>query len=150
MTTTATATTRLNVAGFSGTYEITRGRARVIGYFRDASFPNEKSVPDMGEVFYVEVPEGMRRRGLGYTLVADAIKLMRRKGAKTVVMRGKFTDGGRAIVAKLVRNGLISPAKRTAASGTSIHDILIGVSEHSEHRVRRAVSRIDALLARQG
>ena len=94
----------------------------VQAYYRNADFPGDSGKRSRGEIFFVE--SKTQRQGIGTKLVIDALATMRADGAETVNMTAQSSDGGRALVAGLVRRGVISEAIRTADSGKSEHRIL--------------------------
>lgn len=76
------------------------------GYLFNADFPNQRSKPTRGELFYIEVPERLRRRGIGTSLALDALRQMLANGATTVNM-DVTTNEGLALIESLIRNGYI-------------------------------------------
>ena len=97
--------------------------ATAIGYTSNADFPNYRSSPTRGELFFVTVPEEHRRKGIGLSLSIQAIQLMKSKGCKTVNM-SPTSVGGSAIINALKQKGLISDPIRTSPTGKKEYQIL--------------------------
>jgi hypothetical protein len=97
--------------------------AVVNGYYKDQDFPGDTFSQKRGEVFLTEVPESERGKGLGYSLTKDAISLISANGGETVNLSPTST-GGKAIVSKLIKEGVISDALRKSATGKAEHAIL--------------------------
>ncbi len=107
-TTTQTAPDRFEIRTASG--------AAVTGYFRNQDFPGQDTKPDRAELFFVNVPAAEQRKGVGKGLAIDALRLLEKNGAKTVNMNAT-TPGGKALVASMLKDGLISGPIQTSATG---------------------------------
>jgi len=117
------ASLRFNV-GAADTFEIAHeSGAKVTGYLKNQDFPNQPATPTRGELFYAEVPEGKQRSGIGTSLAVDALQLMRVNGVETVNMHGT-TAAGRALIAKLQRDNLLSEPIQTSPTGKAEYKIL--------------------------
>lgn len=104
--------------------------AHAIGSVRNADMPNERGHPERGELFYLEVPEGSRRRGLGLATAIRALRLIRAHGSKTVAMNA-VSPGGRAMIAKLIDVGAISGPLRQTPSGKA--EYLISLQNEAQN-----------------
>jgi len=81
-------------AAFRNDFDIIAKGAHVSGQVRDVDFPGEKFVATRGEIFRADTG-GDERKGLGTSLVRDALNLLRANGSTTVNMNGT-TAAGRA------------------------------------------------------
>ncbi len=96
--------------------------SHIAGYLYNADFPGDSESPTRGELFYAEVPKGSRREGTGKSLALDAIAMMKNRGTKTVNM-ATTSDEGRALLASLLKAGVISGPLRTSATGKAEYAI---------------------------
>lgn len=118
------ATVELNYGKQAEAFKIQAGGAHVLGYVKNQDFPTSYEFkPTRGEVFYAQVPAASQKRGVGTSLVRDALALMRANGTETVNM-STTSDAGRKLVDKLIREGDISSPIQTAPSGKAEHRIL--------------------------
>jgi hypothetical protein len=104
-----------------------------IGYAYNADFPNDIGSPSRGELFLVNVPEEVRRKGAGKAISIEALKLMTSHGAETVVMHATSV-GGQRIIDSLIMDGYISEPIRASSTGKKeyrIHND--GVWDADEH-----------------
>lgn len=101
--------------------------AAVSGYYQNQDFPGEKTKSDRGEVFLVQVNKGNRFKGIGYNLTEDAINIISANGGKTVNLSAT-SEGGRAIIKKLIANNIISGPIKTSETGKAEYNIISGWS----------------------
>jgi len=113
-----------NIGGDSDTFRIDGPHgSRGSGYWRNHDFPGESGKRDRGEIFFITA--GSRKRaGLGTSIARDMLAVLRKNGTRTVNM-SPTTREGRALIAKLVREGDIELI-RTSASGKAEYRILKG------------------------
>jgi len=98
------------------------GGERVTGYVGGQDIGKKPSEATRGELYYIEVPKSAQRKGVGLELATKAIEHMKASGAKTVNI-SPTSDGGRALIAKLVATGVISEAITTTESGKAEYTI---------------------------
>ena len=91
-----------------------------------ADFPGERSSPTRGELYFGEVPEEHRGKGLGTAMVGEALDVMVRHGATTVVT-SPTSQSGAGLINKAIKNGWISKPIRTSETGKTEHNILKGI-----------------------
>ena len=105
--------------------------ATIIGYVRDRDFPGEKKKTTRGEVFILQVNE--KGKGIGTSIMLDALRLMKENGTKTV----KFTSPskeGKPFNDTLIRKGYIKLLKVSDRTGTSEYEITDKVLEETMPR----------------
>ncbi len=117
------------VGGTPESFEITTtSGAKQSGYLNNSDFPYDSFSPTRGELFYAEVPKSLQRKGIGTSLVTDALRLMHKNGAVTVNI-SPTSEGGRRLVESLKKNSLIEGPLRTSVTGKSEYKITIDESE---------------------
>jgi hypothetical protein len=117
-----------------------------MGQVRNGSFPGEEMNPKIGEIFLIE--STVKQKGVGTSLIKDALNLMVENGSDSVVMTIPKTADGKAFVQSLIKKGLISDAIKTAESGTTLHNIQQahteqGVQQGKETQVKRKLNASD-------
>ncbi|KKN24853.1 hypothetical protein LCGC14_0890550, partial [marine sediment metagenome] len=116
----------LGIGGMPDSFRIsTPEGAKVIGNVRNAAFANKPVSPTRGELFMAEVPAGIQRQGIGTRLSIDALRLMQKNGITTVKMFAT-TESGKAVLARLIREGDISEPIARSEAGATEHTILLG------------------------
>lgn len=121
--TTQGVTTTFNPHRTQDSFEIKhKSGATVTGFWQNQDFPNDTQSVTRGEIFLTSVPEVEQHKGLGYSLNADAIKLLKKNGAKTVNL-SPVSEGGKAIVDKMMRDGLIHGPIRTSTTGKAEYSL---------------------------
>ena len=121
---------RTGFAGITESFEISLpSGARVTGYTHNQDFPNDVSSPTRGEVFYAEVPEDDRRKGIGTSLFKDALRLMQTFGTETVNL-STTSDAGRGFVKQMIKDAVISEPIRTSETGKAEYTILLKAQKH--------------------
>ena len=108
----------------SGRVEVIHPKGKATGYLRNRDMPGEANVESQGELFFVERDKD-GPSGLGFSLAKDALRVIRGDGAETVILRNPSTDVGKALVQRLIGEGIIGPAIKTAESGTSLHRLTL-------------------------
>ena len=117
------ASVQMGVAGFPESFQIsTPDGASITGYVTNADFPEDSGSATRGELFFSEVPEDMRRRGIGKSLCLDALRLLKQHGAETV-NASPTSDEGRHLVSSLVRSGFLVGPIRQSDSGKAEYQI---------------------------
>ena len=96
--------------------------AAITAYYGDADIGDRPRLKTRGEVFFVEVPEGEQRGGVGLSLLTDALTAMKERGAQSVVMRVPGTAAGQ---------GLVRSAEQTGALGEKLYELDTGTTEYS-------------------
>ena len=86
-------------------------------------FPGEYNKKTRGEIWYIEVPESLRKKGVGLKLCEKAISFMKSKGMKTVNMSPTSKEG-RALIISLIHNGYVSKPIKQSQSGKMEFKIL--------------------------
>ena len=102
-------------------FRLSAGTAQATGYSKNQDFPGQKSSPTRGELFQVEGDKNSK--GVGTSLAKDAIGLMASEGAQTVNIN-PTTAQGRALVERLISDGVISAPIQTAPTGKAEYRIL--------------------------
>jgi hypothetical protein len=111
------ATVQTGYGGMKEGFQIsTPGGAHTEGYLYGADFPGQAGKPTRGELFYVEVPEGERRKGLGTSLAIDALRQMKEAGAETVNL-DPTTESGGALIQSLLDKGVIEGPLQESEKG---------------------------------
>ena len=119
--------------------------ATIIGYVRDRDFPGEKKKTTRGEVFILQVNE--KGKGIGTSIMLDALRLMKENGTKTV----KFTSPskeGKPFNDTLIRKGYIKLLKVSDRTGTSEYEITDKVLEETAVEPRRKMSPVQQLAVK--
>ena len=106
----------------SGRVEVIHPKGKATGYLRNRDMPGEANVESQGELFFVKRDKD-GPRGLGFSLAKDALRVMKDSGAETVIMRVPSTKVGKAMVDRLIEEGIIGPAIKTTDTGTSLHNL---------------------------
>ena len=114
--------TQWGVGGQQDAFKLSlKDGSAVTGYAKDQDFPNEYSSPTRGEIFFTGIPESSRGKGIGKSLNIDALRVIAANGSTTVNMHG-VSEGGRAIIASMIRDGYVS-LLRTSSTGKSEYKI---------------------------
>lgn len=98
----------------------------IIGFVKNTDFPGEKKKETRGEVFILQVND--KGKGIGTSLMLDALRLMKENGSNTV----KFTvpsKEGKPFNESLVGKGYIKLLKVSDRTGTSEYSITDKVLE---------------------
>ena len=103
-------------------YNVRDGNARLT-FMLGQDFPGERSKKTRGEIWYIEVPESQRKKGVGLIMCQRALTEMKKKGMKTVVI-SPVSKEGRMLVISLVHNGDVSQPIKQSASGKMEFKIL--------------------------
>jgi hypothetical protein len=94
--------------------------ATIIGSVKDVDFPNQPKSATRGEVFILQVSD--KGKGVGTSLMLDALRLMKNNGTKTV----KFTvpsKEGKPFNEALERKGYIKKIQTDERTGTTEYEI---------------------------
>jgi hypothetical protein len=100
------------------------GGSYVVGYLAGADFPGEYGDPQRGEIMIVNAGRE-QRKGVGSQLVKCALNLMREAGSTKVVFRVTQTEGGIALLNRMIREGRISLPTKVSPTGTATTEHLI-------------------------
>ena len=92
------------------------GGSYAMGYLRGSDFPGERMSPSRGELFYVFVPESMRRQGIASQLIERSVSAMREAGASTVVLH-PMADGAAALNDRLENRGVLGEVVNRSETG---------------------------------
>ena len=103
-------------------YNIRDGNARLT-FMLGQDFPGERSKKTRGEIWYIEVPESQRKKGVGLIMCQNALSEMKKNGMKTVVM-SPVSKEGRMLMISLIHNGDISRPIKQSVSGKMEFKIL--------------------------
>lgn len=128
----ATITAPFDTIGNDGFKIETRDGSQILGRVRNQDFPGEKADPNTGEISIVDVKD--KRKGVGTSLVEDALSLMRENGTDKVVMTVPSKEVGKDFVQSLIDRRIISKPIETSESGTSLHKILTKPVEPKKDR----------------
>jgi len=99
--------------------------ARATGYAFNADFGRERSSATRGELFFIEVPEDQRGKGVATELATEAVRFMQDQGAETVAMH-PMQPGAKELNARLVREGVLRGPINQTESGKVEYEIASG------------------------
>ena len=103
-----------------GVYQIDSPVAKIIGQV-EGVYIRDKIDESAGSVFIVEATE--HKKGGGTLVFKDAVRYLQSIGKTKVVLQGIHTEGGKALIAKMVRDGVIGKQIDKFDSATQVHDI---------------------------
>ncbi len=117
----------LGYAGIREGFSIsTPSGAKVSGYLNNQDFPNQGSKATRGEIFYVWVPKQEQGRGIGTSLVYDALRLMQANGSETY-NSSLTSEAGRRLHEAIIAKGYIDGTPiQTSETGKAEYLITVG------------------------